>query len=352
MLITEGTKVRVINTGDTGVVIDILDHGMVNVMLDDDMEIPIAMENLERIESNTTRFSAGQPIAPVKAKFVPAKKDYEPPKPPTQEHQSQYTILKSMGIQLAFDPVMRSDGIVERFEIYLLNDTRYAALFTFSLRSKNLQTPKQHGKIESVSFVHLGQILFDELNDAPVVELECWQVTTIGTGDRLHKQLKIKAKQFFKNKKTAPLLDREVYLFQFFNSFEKEIEKTEDDLSTYTAKNARKPKNNPLYRSVNNLDPRALAHFENEIDLHIEKLVGVNKKRSNGEILRIQLSHFDTFLSKAIQLGVDRVFVIHGVGKGKLKNEIATRLMKHPDVKTFKNDHHPKYGFGATEIIF
>jgi dsDNA-specific endonuclease/ATPase MutS2 len=44
--------------------------------------------------------------------------------------------------------------------------------------------------------------------------------------------------------------------------------------------------------------------------------------------------------------------VIHGLGKGKLKNEIATRLINHPEVKTFKNEYHPKYGFGATEIIF
>jgi len=27
-------------------------------------------------------------------------------------------------------------------------------------------------------------------------------------------------------------------------------------------------------------------------------------------------------------------------------------LMNHPDVKTFKNEFHPKYGFGATEVIF
>ena len=77
-----------------------------------------------------------------------------------------------------------------------------------------------------------------------------------------------------------------------------------------------------------------------------------NKKRNNAEILRIQLTHFNQFLEKAIRLGVKSAFVIHGVGKGKLKNEIATRLMNHPQVKTFKNEFHPKYGFGATEIIF
>ena len=352
MLITEGTKVRVINTGDIGVVIEILDDDMVNVLLDDDMEIPIAYDNLERITETTTKYSAGQPIAPVKAKIVPGKKGYEPPTPPDPSHQAQYTILKSMGIQLAFDPVMKSDGTTERYEIYLVNDTKYDALFAFSIATKNLQTPKQHGKIDSVSFVRLGELLFDELNDAPIVELECWQITTLGTGSRLHKQLKIKAQQFFKSKKTAPLLDREVHLFQIFDSFEKNIAPKKDDLQTYTAKHGQKPKQNPLYRNVNSYDPSALAHFNSEIDLHIENLVDDTKKIKNSEMLRIQIVHFERFLAEAIQLGVNRVFVIHGVGTGKLKNEIATRLINHPDVKTFKNDHHPKYGFGATEIIF
>ncbi len=59
---------------------------------------------------------------------------------------------------------------------------------------------------------------------------------------------------------------------------------------------------------------------------------------------------FDKFLSQAIRLGVSKVFVIHGVGKGKLKDKIVTRLIQMPDVTNFKNEYHSKYGFGATEI--
>jgi len=120
MLLTEGSKVRVINTGDIGVVIEILSDGMVNVLLDDDMEIPIAYENLERLTDTTIKYSAGEPIPPVKAKIVQGKKEYEAPKPPTAEHQSQYNILKSLGIQLAFDPVMRADGTTEQIKRRLL----------------------------------------------------------------------------------------------------------------------------------------------------------------------------------------------------------------------------------------
>jgi len=62
--------------------------------------------------------------------------------------------------------------------------------------------------------------------------------------------------------------------------------------------------------------------------------------------------HFDRFIDKAIRLGVPRVYVIHGIGKGKLKNMIASRLIQIPEVQTFKNEYHPRYGWGATEVIF
>ena len=73
---------------------------------------------------------------------------------------------------------------------------------------------------------------------------------------------------------------------------------------------------------------------------------------NNAEILRLQLRTFDDYLEKAIRVGVPKVFIIHGLGKGRLRNEIASRLIRHPEVETFKNEYHPRYGYGATEVIF
>ena len=56
------------------------------------------------------------------------------------------------------------------------------------------------------------------------------------------------------------------------------------------------------------------------------------------------------FLDRAIRLGVPRIFVIHGLGEGKLREAIAARLKEHPDVVKFKNEFHHKYGYGATEV--
>jgi len=44
-----------------------------------------------------------------------------------------------------------------------------------------LQQLKSNGKIDSVTTVLLGELLFDYLNEGPEVQFECWQVTTMGT---------------------------------------------------------------------------------------------------------------------------------------------------------------------------
>ncbi|MBK6929627.1 MAG: Smr/MutS family protein [Saprospirales bacterium] len=49
---------------------------------------------------------------------------------------------------------------------------------------------------------------------------------------------------------------------------------------------------------------------------------------------------------------VPRVFIIHGVGEGKLRETIADELRRRPEVHKFKNEYHTKYGYGATEVVF
>ncbi|MCG7859693.1 hypothetical protein MD537_22130, partial [Flavihumibacter sediminis] len=44
--------------------------------------------------------------------------------------------------------------------------------------------------------------------------------------------------------------------------------------------------------------------------------------------------------------------VIHGLGSGRLRDEIHSLLRLRKPVKYFVNQYHPNYGYGATEIYF
>lgn len=349
MLFAVGTRVKFLHSPDQGVVTALLDDNMVNVLLDgDDLEIPAFIEDLVRAEDYIDHHPS------VKAKIIPGKQEKTPPTPQRPAIETQYAILKSRGIQLAFDPIWKADGSTERYVIYLLNDTPYDVLFLCSLQLRDQTGRRQNGKLPALSFIQVGELLFDQLNDNPVVELECWRITTEGTGSRLHRQLRIRPKQFFSRLSTAPLLNRKVHLFKIFENLkESGLDPSRpEDLRTYTQRNARPAKSwdHHLQQRFPH-DIQEMAEFVPEIDLHIEKLLEKPAKLSNAEILNIQLRHFDAYMAKAIRLGVDRVFIIHGIGTGRLRDAIATRLLTMPEVTTFKNEYHPRYGWGATEVV-
>ncbi|MEQ8703912.1 MAG: Smr/MutS family protein [Phaeodactylibacter sp.] len=349
MLISVGTRVRLVHLREDGVVTELLHgEGMAKVRLDDGDEIPVFLEDLARPEPAPST----QPG--IKAKFVPGKQEKKTIPPKRPEIESQYLIIKSKGIQVAFDPLPEPDGQVRQYNIYLLNDTRNDYLFTFELQLDGRVVQRENQKMDRTSFVPVGQLHFDQLNDAPSVAVSCWRLTTSGTGPKMEKHLRIRPKQFFKRTKTAPLLNRKVHLFLIFepDADQQNDKKEAEDLRDYTRKNTR-PK--PEWQDIRTRMPHEvleMAEFIPEIDLHIEQLSSNFKKMNNAEILRIQLFHFDQYLRKAIRLGVERVFIIHGIGKGKLRDAIASRLIQMPEVRSFRNEYHHRYGYGATEVIF
>ena len=86
-----------------------------------------------------------------------------------------------------------------------------------------------------------------------------------------------------------------------------------------------------------------------EIDLHIEELMDSHKNLTNYEILSIQLERFEKELQYALSNGIKKLIVIHGVGNGKLKQEILA-ILKTVDGIEYFDASYKDYGYGATEI--
>ena len=152
---------------------------------------------------------------------------------------------------------------------------------------------------------------------------------------------------------TAPLINQPTYLYILFDDFGKQKSK-EEDLFEYAKRNAPIPQkksnnDNPFFELGSVID---FANFNRELDLHLERLKGNFDKMSNAEILHHQLKVLDRYLLEALKVGVNNVFIIHGIGEGKLKEAIGKQLAKATFIQSFKNEFHPKYGWGATEVIF
>ncbi|MCU0349058.1 MAG: hypothetical protein MUC59_19115, partial [Saprospiraceae bacterium] len=232
---------KFLHTDDEGEVKSLLDGGMVSVYIPKyDMEIPAWPSDLMR--------AAEYQKHPVKAKVVEGKKDAVEPAPPPMSLESQYTILKSLGIQLVFEPVETKQEVPEKYQLYLLNDTRYDVVIEVQLLLNSRSPQNWSNSLRSVSYLQLGEFLYDDLNEAPEFDITCQWVTTEGLSASVHKSLKIKPKTFFGNLRTAPFLNKPVHWYRLFERPEQQAEQPGEDLSSYTKRNAT-PSSKPSTKS-------------------------------------------------------------------------------------------------------
>ncbi len=87
-----------------------------------------------------------------------------------------------------------------------------------------------------------------------------------------------------------------------------------------------------------------------EVDLHIHELLDKHNHLSNGEIIQIQLEHFERTLKLAELKKIPRVVFIHGIGQGVLRAEIRKLLHDYYPHCTFMDGPYHEYGYGATEV--
>jgi hypothetical protein len=103
-----------------------------------------------------------------------------------------------------------------------------------------------------------------------------------------------------------------------------------------------KPKGFPVHKGKKEPDYM-------EIDLHLEALIEDVRDISPGEALQIQLHQLFLFMEEVKRKKIRRAFVIHGVGKGKLKEEVLDFLHRYAEAESFAAPYR-LYGQGATEI--
>jgi Smr domain len=333
-----GTKVRFRHTGETGVVVSFLSDGMLGVKPDHDPNwiIPTYPEDL------TLASEPAKSLVPTPRAVVA----------PLRDIKQSVAVDEPQGIQLIFESKPNADGTVTRYNTWLLNDTRYEFLYELGLYIGQECLLRREGKITSTTIHEIGDVLADELNDRPEAEVSLRRITTAGTDQEVFKTVKITPKSFVKNVDLVPIINTLAHRFIVLQP-DGPATKQQEDLRQYTQQIIQQkapPKHQPNIVKYEAYDSAAFANFMNEIDLHIEALVANPSRLDRGEIIRVQLKHFDGFMQRAIRLGIPRVFIIHGVGEGKLRDAVADRLSGMSEVRQFKNEYHHKYGYGATEV--
>jgi hypothetical protein len=237
------------------------------------------------------------------------------------------------------------DEVVESLKMYLVNHTDKGMHFRFKLSYSGKRDFEISGELPAAKDFYLLDMPFENLNDAPVLETDF----TLMQAEKLkaphyETSLKFRAKPVFNRIDEMRKKGESGIGYKLFDRYPDKV--FEEDPQEF---NLPRHKGDKVYDAK-----RARQHLEPakyEVDLHIEKLTDQWQHLSNLEILTMQLNIFEKYLELAIAHHQHNLIVIHGVGKGRLKDEIHEILNAKREVRSYINQYDPRYGYGATEIF-
>ncbi len=330
-----GDKIIVLHSDEEGKVIEIINDKMVMIEVRG-VRFPAYMD---QIDFPYFKMFTQKKIVEKKKMFVD---DIKKEKSATKNKIGE-------GVSLSFIPVFDKDvfddEVVDKLKVYLINNNDESYHFKYDLLLGGEVNFNHTGVIEKLSDFYLHDIDFEEVSDSPNFSFEF----SLSLPDKkkapfYERALKLRGKQLFKKIEEIKETNLPSFSFELFTEYPDISVRETVDLSQL---------GNAGYRVY---DASKLKDFiapaRSVIDLHIEKLVSSWKHLSNTEIMTLQINEFEKYYELAIAHKQASLIVIHGIGEGVLRDEIHERLRHKKEVKTFVNQYHHLYGYGATEILF
>jgi hypothetical protein len=330
-----GDKITVLLTNEDGKVVEIMNEKMVMIEVKgvrfpaymDQIDFPYFKMFTEKREAAKKKVFIDQ-LRKEKATIKPREGD---------------------GMVLSFFPVYSKDvfddDVVDKFKIRLLNQTETAYTFNYNLMISGESHFQLKNTVEPLADFYLHDVDFEELSDSPRFDFEF----SLKEPDKrkapyFEVSLKLKGKQIFKKIEEIQIKNEPTFGYLLFDAYPNKVEEEKVDLSML---------GNAGYRLYDASRVREnLESARTVVDLHIEKLTDSWKHLTNFEILTLQLKTFEKYYDLAVVHRQPLFTIIHGVGTGKLKDEIHDILRLKKEVKSFVNQYTPSYGYGATEIYF
>jgi hypothetical protein len=331
----EGDKIIVLLTNEEGTVVEIMNEKMVMIEVKG-VRFPAYMD---QVDFPYFKMFSEKRIVEKKKIFIDNVK----------QEKGATKIKVDNGVFIAFMPLFDKDifddDVVEKLKMYLINQTDTAYNFTYNLFFGGESSFELKNTILPLSDFYMHNVNFEDLSDNPRFDMEFSLVNPDKKKAPYYEtSLKLKAKQLFKRIEEIQLKNEPTFSYLLFEKYPDKIDDEKVDLTSLGNAGFR------IYdvsKVKENLPPARTV-----VDLHIEKLTDSWKHLSNFEILSLQLTEFEKFYDLSIAHRQPSLTIIHGVGVGKLRDEIHDILRLKKEVTSFVNQYHASYGYGATEIYF
>ena len=253
------------------------------------------------------------------------------------------------GVWISFLPKFETDefgdDVVVELKVHIINKTDLALNFIYRLQFFGKTDFELNGNLLPFSDFYVHDVRFEDMNDSPNFNVE-FSLTEPDKKKETHFEtnFKIKPKQLFAKIEEIKEKNQPTFSYKLFDKYPDKKEDDRLDLDSLVAKGIK------VYNAKE--ARRHLPPARSVVDLHIEKLTNDWEHLSNAEILDIQLREFEKWYELALAHHQPSLIIIHGVGSGRLRDEIHDILRLKRGVKSFVNQYHPSYGYGATEIFF
>lgn len=332
-----GDKVLLLHSGETAEVMEFINDDMLMVELEG-IVFPVFADQVDFPYFKA--FSDKRPGAD-RSGSTPGKEI------PPEKKQVPHT--GENGIWLSILPVYHTESdqdLVHSLKLHLSNEDPVDYQFRYALWLRQDLFLELDNQLRAYSHFYLHDLLFEQLNDNPRFEME-FSLTKPDPrwADSVHRTIRPRASQVFR--KLSELESRQDATFRF-PVLEKYPESTPPGTLEYLHDMIPVPPPVPDQE----FPGLSIEPAKYEVDLHMDKLMSDWQSLSKFEMLTLQLQEFTKYLELAILHRLPSMVVIHGVGKGRLKEETHQILEKTPEVLNFVNQYDARYGYGATEIFF
>lgn len=328
-----GDTVLLLHSNEEGTIVEIMNEDMVLVNVEG-VEFPVFTDQIDFPYFH--RFSEQSKIK--RENVVPEKKFID--QIPHEKLFSKQELAVE-GMQLCMIPVYEAQSFednISHFKLYLLNTLMESFHFEYSVLYREAADFVLTNTIGAQKDFYLHNIKQEELNDimkfafrfSPVI-MEKNRI------ESLEVSLKLRAKTLFHKIDEMHQLNTPSISFLLFENY------PDKSAEPYFPLPERKSN---LVKTIPAEPPQSV------IDLHIDRIPGVRPGMSNYELLQLQLQYFEKYYRLAVAHMQPKLIVIHGIGIGRLRDEIHEALRQKSEVSTFVNQYHPNFGFGATEIYF
>lgn len=344
-----GDKVIVKHSNDDGIVKEILNDKMVMVEVKG-VKFPAYTDQLD---FPYYKWFTEKPVVPVAAS-APRKyiDDVRKEKKPVK-------LDITPGVWLAFFPTFKKDAfddeVIDALKIYLINATSDHLEFLYKFNTNSKTEFEIQNEILPNSDFYIMNIDFEQVNDTPSFEFEFNLKGKPNNRAEYYEAIyKPKAKQLFKEIERIQTSGDPFYSKQLFELYpdKPSVDKYFEPETTLTKNSSLDKLAAAGFKVISNKRIYGESAPPSVIDLHIEKLTNDYSKMDSGEKLVFQLNALEKYLNRCELNFMKHVTIIHGIGKGRLKEEIHEVLKHRESVKNFVQQHHPWYGNGATEVFF